>query len=744
MSDSGKGALPTRRARWRWRILALFGALAVPAAGLVALARVPPLDLARYEDRSVLVLDSAGGLLRGFTARDGAWRLPARPADVDPRYLRMLLAYEDQRFRHHFGVDPLAVARALWQWARHGRIVSGASTLTMQAARLLEPRPRTLAAKLVEMARAVQLEQRRDKDGVLSLYLTLAPFGGNLEGVRAASLAYLGKEPRRLTAGEAALLVALPRSPTALRPDRFPAAARAARDAVITRMVQAGVLTAQQGREARAEPVPRRRRAMPFHAPHLARRLVAARRAGGADARIRRTTIDGALQRRVEALLRREQAFLDRAATVAVLVVENATRRVVAYAGSADFFDARRAGQVDMVRAVRSPGSTLKPFIYGMGFDDRLIHPETIVVDAPRRFGAYRPENFLSAYHGEVTVREALQQSLNVPAVAVLDAVGPGRFVARLAAAGVRLRFSPGAGVPGLPVALGGAGVTLSDLVTLYAGLANSGVVAPLVYEAEDGGKPIGRPLLSRTAVWYLTRILNGAPPPAAFAEQRRTRDRRRIAFKTGTSYGFRDAWSVGYDAGHTVGVWVGRADGTPSPGRYGRKTAAPILWKLFDLLPEPALRLAEAAPPAGVIRATNAQLPPALRRLGGDRRAARLAIVFPPAGAVVELSHVKEGRDGLVLQAEGGRRPLEWLVNGRPIAAARGRRAVWRPDGEGYVNVAVIDADGRVARAEARLQRNAPRVAAAGPRALIETSICCDRGHSPGPRDPVGINDGP
>ncbi|MDH3596098.1 MAG: penicillin-binding protein 1C [Rhodospirillales bacterium] len=700
-----------RHARTR-RALKAGGLCLLLAGGAgLALDRVFPPDLSRLSESSVMVLDADGGLLRAFTTSGGLWRLPARPDQVDPLYLAMLLAYEDKRFRHHPGVDPLAVARALGQAAAERRVVSGASTLTMQTARLLQPRPRDLAGKLVETARALQLETRYGKDEILAMYLTLAPFGGNLEGVRAAVLAYFGKAPRRLTPGEAALLVALPQSPTRLRPDRFPERARAARDKVLAAMEARAVLTPRQAAEARNEPVPALRRPLPFHAPHLARRLIA--RDGPA---VRRTTIDGALQAALETLVRQEQDALEPKATAAVLVVETRSRRVLAYAGSSDFFDDARSGQIDMAQAVRSPGSALKPFIYGMAFDDLLIHPETIVADLPTRFGDYRPENFRRSYHGEVTVREALQQSLNVPAVAVLDGVGPGRFAARLRAAGLPLRLTDPSGPPGLPLALGGVGITLFDLVTLYTGLANGGEVAPLVLtetgapDAAAGGRIFGS-----AAAWYVARILEAAPPPVDFVAAGQTRQDRRIAFKTGTSYGFRDAWAAGYDGAYTVGVWVGRPDGAPSPGRYGRNTAAPLLFRVFGLLPDQGARPGPRARPAGVIAASNGELPAGLARFG--RAAASvgpishalgppLTITFPPDGAVVELERDGLGLGALPLTAEGGEKPLSWLVNGRAVAAPPHRRqATWRPDGEGFVRITVIDAKGATATAEVLLK---------------------------------------
>ncbi len=698
----------------RWRRAARVGLAGTALLAIVAIVadRIFPPDLRRLDDVSTLVLDSEGRVLRAFTASSGAWRLPAAAGAVDPLFLEMLLAFEDRRFRHHAGIDPLAVARASVQAARHGRVVSGASTITMQTARLLEPRRRTLGAKLSEMMRAVQLEARYSKNDILEIYLTLTPYGGNLEGVRAASLAWFGKEPRHLAPSEAALLVALPQAPERLRPDRHPRRARHARDKVLDVMLRRGVLDAATVREAKSDPVPERRRAMPFRAPHLARRLVLSQPGRS----LHLTTVDGELQAALEQMLGVEQARLDAGANIAVLVVDNASRAIRAYAGSTGFFDERRYGQIDMVQAIRSPGSTLKPFIYGIAFDDLRVHPETVVTDIPTRFGAYQPENFNNVYRGEVTVRDALQHSLNVPAVAVLDIVGPRRFDARLRGAGINLRYG-GNGEPGLPLALGGVGLSLAELVTLYAGLANGGALRPLTpYAAAPSGGE-GRAdvaLFGPGAAWYLTRILEAAPPPVRHVDPAATRDARRVAYKTGTSYGYRDAWAIGFDRGHTVGVWIGRPDGTPSPDRYGRATAAPVLFKVFGLLPDGA-GPANPVRPDGVLDVSTAQLPSALRRLSTERRPpgtlARsltppLIVVFPPDGAQVDLERNGGGLSPLPLVAEGGRKPLRWLVNGRPVASPpHRRRAGWQPDGAGFVRITVIDADGRIARAEVLLR---------------------------------------
>ncbi|HEX3538128.1 MAG TPA: transglycosylase domain-containing protein, partial [Stellaceae bacterium] len=362
----------------------------------------PPLD--RGRDASILVLAADASILRGFLSADGKWRLPVEPEKVDPLYRRMLVAAEDARFASHPGIDPLAVLRASAQVALSGHIVSGASTLTMQVARLLERHRRSLPAKLGQMAKALALERTLSKDQVLGLYLTLAPFGGNLEGVRAASLAYFGKEPARLSPAECALLVAIPRSPERLRPDRHPAAARAGRDRVLSRMADAGVISPAALAEARAEDVPRVRLAMPFQAPHLARAL----RNEDPAAPVHRTTIDSLLQQRLEGMLKRELLALDAEASIAAMVVDNRDRRVLAYIGNADFTAVARRGTIDMARAVRSPGSALKPFIYAMAFDRLIIHPETVLEDRPRHFGDYAPSDFDGRFQGDVSARQAL------------------------------------------------------------------------------------------------------------------------------------------------------------------------------------------------------------------------------------------------------------------------------------------------------------------------------------------------
>lgn len=701
----GRRRNPPQQCRFalRYPVLLALAALTV----LAALDLLFPPDLSRAQMLSTVVTDEKGRILHPFLSADDRWRLPADPAMVDARYLALLKTYEDKRFGHHPGVDPLAALRAAAQLASSGRIVSGASTLTMQSARLLDPGPtRGLGAKIGQSLRALQLERRLSKDEILQIYLTLAPFGGNLEGVRAAALAYFGKEPRHLTLAEAALLVALPQSPERLRPDRHPEAARAGRDKVLRLLAERGTITLTERDEALDDPVPTARRAMPRRAPHLSMALASRSPRGG----VIRTEIDGVLQAALEGLARREQAALDDGrgrVNLALIVLENDGRAVRAYIGNAD--PNGRSGYVDLARAVRSPGSTLKPFVYAVAFDDLAAHPMTLMEDRPTLFGDYAPRNFDRGYQGTVSLADALRYSLNVPAVALLDRIGPARFSAKLAHAGIGLRYPRTAGGPSLPLVLGGVGTRLTDLVTLYASLAEDGIVRPLNMRHDRPVHQRAVPLIGPVAAFYVRDALLDSPLPEGWGEGRGL-TRRPIAFKTGTSYGFRDAWSIGVSERYTVGVWVGRPDGSTRPGSIGRDTAAPILLSVFDLLP-PESRARPSAPKGAIMAASSEALPRALRRFTVDRAAGSglrapaqpLEIAFPPNGATVVLPD--EGRD-LALRAEGGRGALFWVINGAPLdrARAQGRRAYWTPDGPGYSRVTVIDADGKSASSIVKL----------------------------------------
>jgi penicillin-binding protein 1C len=697
---------PGHDGRGKRRILRVTAALAVTLIAISGaftdwVVSLGPLPLEQARQVSTTIIDRNGKLLRAYAMADGRWRLPvdARTA-VDPGYLELLLAYEDRRFYSHGGVDPLALSRAAFQLVTEGHIVSGGSTITMQLARLMEPRrERSIYAKLRQMVRAIEIERQLTKDQILDLYLALAPFGGNLEGVRAASIAYFGKEPKRLSLAESALLVALPQSPERRRLDRYPQAAHAARDHVLDRMVEDGVVSKDEATQAKAVPVPKMRKQIPILAPHSSDAAVATFK----DTPVIKLTLDSSLQKNLEALARDRAIAQGPNISVAIIAVDNESGDVLARVGSSDYFDERRAGQVDMTRAVRSPGSTLKPFIYGLAFEDGFVHPESLIDDRPIRFGSYAPENFDMTFQGTVPVRKALQLSLNVPAIALLDRVGASRLSSRLKQAGTSLVL-PKDEAPGLAMGLGGVGVTLQDLAQLYAGLARLGAARPLreIMRATDDRESMR--LMDHAAAWQVGNVLLGTPPPENGLHNK-------IAFKTGTSYGYRDAWSVGFDGRITIGVWVGRPDGAPVPGLIGRTAAAPILFDAFARTGK--IPAALPKPPKGVLVASNAKLPLPLRRFRPWGELVRTGsdqaphIQFPLNGSRIDVDRSSNGQFAAVpVKVAGGVLPLTVLVNGISAGDIDSRRQrLIDPPGPGFARLTVIDATGAADTVVIRVQ---------------------------------------
>lgn len=654
---------PPRAMLRKWRLWMLAACLGAMLLAPFALDRLFPPNLSRLHAVGVEVQDREGRILSVLPAPGGFWRLATRPEDVSPILLDLLIVAEDRRFYQHPGVDPLALGRAAGQWLRAGRVVSGGSTITMQAARLLEPRPRGLRAKAIEIFRAFQLEARFSKREILSIWLTLAPQGGNIEGVRAGSLAWFGRPAQRLDAAEAALLIALVRRPAALSPDRHAEAARAARDDVLRRR-GAAMLSPEDQALALAAPLPNTRLPMPGLAPHLARELA---RQGESPIR---SSLDAGLQRASERLALEALLRMPERASVALIIADLRTRETRALVGGAFGVEAR-AGSLDLTRATRSPGSALKPFLYAMAFEQGLVRPDTLLSDLPRRFGAYAPENFDRGFVGRITAAEALRLSLNLPAVALLDGVGPARFAASLRSAGAAPVLPRGVDAS-LPLALGGAGTNLRDMVGLYALLGDGGRAGGLRFTPGQGaGAPVLEARAAAAVAGVLVQDFPGGGP-------------RGVAWKTGTSWGGRDAWAFGFDGRHVAGVWVGRPDGTPIPGLTGRDAALPVLAKLFALLPEAPLERA-------TIRADAA---PAA--LGTDP----LRLLFPPPGAVLA-----EGAGPVVLRVAGGRRPLTFLVDGAPIARDAARRELgWLPPSPGFYRIAIMDAEGALVAADVRV----------------------------------------
>jgi len=648
---------------------------------------LPPL----LSETSVEVRDRNGQMLRAYTVAEGRWRLAVTPAQVDPAFTRMLIAYEDKRFATHSGVDLRAILRAGLQAAWNGQVISGGSTLTMQVARLLENSGTgRWKGKIRQIRVALALERTLTKDQIMGLYLTRAPYGGNIEGIRAATLTWFGKEPRRMTPAEAALLVALPQSPEGRRPDRNRAAARNARDRVLTRMVSAKILNQDTSDSAILDPIPAQRRPFPALAPHMSDRARSAR-----PLALRHDlTLDATLQAKLETLATTALLGLPETVSVAMIIADHRTGEVLGSVGSAGFTGQDpRQGYVDMTRAVRSPGSTLKPLIYAMAFDRGLAQPQTLIDDRPTAFGNYVPRNFDGTFRGELTITQALRQSLNIPVVLLLDEIGPAHLMDAMRRIGMSPKL-PGA-QPGLAVALGGVGLTLQDLVQLYATLAQGGQATALKWMLSDTPQ-IRDQVVSRSSAWQVGQILAGlTPPPGA--------PRGALAYKTGTSYGYRDAWAIGFDGRHVAGVWIGRPDGTPVPGAFGGDLAAPILFEAFQRLkyaPDPL-----PAPPPETLILSTAELPQPLRRFTGrnapfEPEADAPKLIFPPDGARLAL------RGGaLPVKVRDGTPPFTWIANGRPlVTGSRQRQADLAGLSVGYSQVSVIDALGRAARITVQL----------------------------------------
>jgi len=642
-------------------------------------------------ETSAEVRDRNAKLLRVYTVADGRWRLAVTPDQVDAGYLEMLIAYEDQRFYRHAGVDLWAMLRATGQAVWNGEVVSGASTLTMQVARLLEESGTgRVRGKLRQMRVALALERRLSKNQILQLYLTHAPYGGNLEGVRAATLSWFGKEPRRLTPAEAALLVALPQAPERRRPDRNRQSASKARERVLARMVAQDVLSREATQAALSEPVPNIRRPFPALAPHLAD---LARSEGPAQVS-HQLTLDASLQRKLEALAAGALRGLPEDLSVAIVLADHTSGEVLGSVGSAGYgTDTAGQGFVDMTRAKRSPGSTLKPLVYAMAFDRGLAHPQTLINDRPVAFGRYAPQNFDGQFRGELPVTEALRQSLNIPVVLLLDQIGPAHLMSIMRRAGTTPEL-PG-DQAGLAVGLGGVGVSLNELVQLYAMLAQGGQGQELTWRVGKETRQ-GEQILNRVAAWQVSDILSGLAPPAGAPP-------RRLAYKTGTSYGYRDAWAIGFDGVHVAGVWIGRPDGTPVPGAFGGDLAAPILFEAFQRLKETSDPL--VPPPPETLIVSTAELPKPLRRFTGRDAVFSDApdapkLIFPPDGATLAL-------DGdIPVKVRDGKPPFTWIANGTPLRVKEHRRETTLPRlSVGFSQLSVIDAEGRAARVTVRIE---------------------------------------
>jgi penicillin-binding protein 1C len=555
---------------------------------------------------SLVLEDRRGDLLGARIAADGQWRFP--PLDSVPeKFAAALVTFEDKRFYRHPGVDPLAIGRAFWQNLRAGRIVSGGSTLTMQVIRLARRnKPRTLWEKLVESMLATRLELRYSKEEILALYASYAPFGGNVVGLEAAAWRYYGKQPALLSWGEAATLAVLPNSPAMIHPGRNEENLLAKRNRLLGQMSKQGLLDRVSWELALTEPLPEAPHPLPRLAPHLLDRAAASRDLPGRGSRFR-STIDHALQQQVNDILERHHRRLRRNQihNLAALIIDVERQEVVAYAGNVPGVDAEHAPAVDIVTAPRSTGSILKPFLYTLVLQEGQLLPYSLVPDVPSNINGFRPENFNREFAGAVPARRALSRSLNVPMVHMLRDYGLGKFHYALQELGFRtISFPPDH--YGLTLILGGAEATLWEITNAYAGMARTllhfypydGRYDPRDFDAahylqpnENAGQQESPllpepPLLGAANIWFTFEAMQQLERPGSEGQWEAFSSSRRLAWKTGTSYGFRDAWAVGVTPRYAIGVWAGNADGEGRPGLVGVRAAAPVLFDLADLLP--------------------------------------------------------------------------------------------------------------------------------------------------------------
>jgi len=617
---------------------------------------------------SPYLLDSQGEFMHILLARDDRYRIKATRSDADGHYLDLLLAYEDSRFYRHSGVDWLAMARAVAQFGIHGYVVSGGSTLTMQTVRLLEPKSRTIWNKVDEIRKAIHLERENTKDEILSMYLSLAPFGGNIEGVQMASRSWFDKWAKDLTPSEAALLVALPQSPESRRPDRYRAAAKSARNRVLERAFNKGIITRQYMDSAVLSPIPSRLHPLPKHSPHLVWKRALN------NIPTPESTLNGEWQRRINAIAK--DVSLDYGVNMGILVVESKTGNILSYVGSQEYLDFSNHGAVDYIEAVRSPGSSLKPFIYALAESDRVIHYEMLIKDEAVNMSGYRPQNMNKNNQGNVTIKEALQRSLNIPAVKVLQRYGPLKFKAKLSQAGINLRNGDG-----LPIALGGAGVTLWELVQLYGSLANGGEVLSLHAEpVGDLNHPVSKLLTSNSAAqtnWILSHNVGGN---SRLHGSHRSQD---LVYKTGTGPGGSDALSIGTNGKYTVGVWIGTHDGSHKAGNTGYDKAVPVMNRIFDILPQGRIEVSQPAqPPNGLLHFEK-------------RDESKLKVLYPVDDSVIVM---RNNMARVPLSLPTAHYPIVVKINNSELLVLRERSDFMEFDKPGGYALSIVDSDGRSA----------------------------------------------
>ncbi|WP_414040982.1 transglycosylase domain-containing protein [Acidithiobacillus sp. M4-SHS-6] len=655
---------PRGRYAW-WRRLGHWLLICIILVAVSAWFMPPDTQALRQEGR--IIYDRHGHVLSLFLSRQQQWAFATPARQISPVMRQMLIAIEDRHFAWDPGIDPFAIIRAVGQMIMAGHVVSGASTLTMQVARMLHPAPRTLPVKILEALQAVSLYEHYSKSAVLGMWLSLAPEGGNIQGIEAAAHAWFHQSPRTLGPAQAVFLVMMVRNPNQLNPLTHPRTALATRNQILREARRQGVISQAALERALATPLPHRLYPMPLLSPQAVSALPSGTR----------TSIDASMDRAVATIAQHALAQMAPTESIAIMVVSLKSRGIRAiYSG--DWGNMQRDGFIDMTRAIRSPGSALKPFLYGLGFEAGLLRPSTNVADFPSNFGAYEPNDYNDRYLGVVTATTALRRSLNVPAVDLMEAYGPLRFAAHLRAAGAPLLLPYGAN-PALPLALGGAGISMRRLLALYAGLADGGVVERLHLIA--GQHRPARRLLSPYAAEEVTAILNRPFPFGGPSG---------IAWKTGTSAGNRDDWAIGYNHRYAAAVWIGRPNGAALPGDTAL-AAIPILAQVFSILP---------GQPIGVHPETR---PLTLQRLP---MGTLLEIASPAPGGTLTVG------EPVSIRIIGGDRPLHFLLDGRPLPSNPALRSVeWTPTVAGFYHLSVLDANGQLVK---RVLRAVPPLHAA------------------------------
>ena len=654
-------------------------------------------DESRYIKRSQILTDRNNEIISYNLAQQDYYRFHCSVNDVDPIYIKMLLASEDKRFGFHMGVDPVAVARAVFTDLKSGHVVSGASTLAMQVSRMLERRSRTLLSKIKEAFGAIYLTLKYGNDGVLERYLTLAPMGGNVEGVQAGALKWFGHSAKHLTPAEAAFLVALPRAPELIRPDIHPENAQYYRAEVIRLALKNKIINKDVAQPAINEALPDRLKPISQIAYALGNRLFY---------RSLRTEFYSKIDRNVQITLNTEAGeFLKNTPNkqnTAIVVIDNAANEVIGYLGSGDL----KRSKLDLAAAIRSPGSTLKPFAYALAFEQNLLHPQTVIHDKREAFGSWVPRNYSGQFRGEVSAADALANSLNIPALKVLQSINSGYFLENMNLTHKAVRLPKGADAK-LALVLGGCGISLLDLTELYSMLNRDGMLvsdefisytpnlnadeANLSFDVSSKKRAAtqkaeslpktsqGIRLLSAQSARAVFEILKTVPRPEMYALY------NKVSYKTGTSFQNRDALAVGSQGALTIGVWTGRPDNRSVQGITGYKDAAPLLFRLFDILkPQEFLK-----PQIEHFGPLSPVPPESLKDLGKAKIASvkPLKITFPQEGSTV----IPDSTGAVIINVEGGSGEYTYTVDSRLQFSEN----FFTPQKDGYYNVAVTDSKG-------------------------------------------------